>query len=578
MKKNKRLNFIFTLIIITVNLSIFLPSMKGDFLWDDKYFITENPHISAPHFLKKFLVTPFGGFSGTDENSIRLDRSRQFYRPLTSLSYWLDRKTWGFNPAGFHLTNILIQILNTIIIYFILQNLGLNILTSLFSTLLFSVFPFHFENVSWISGRTDLLSFLFASISILFFLKFLKKNHYLSLAFSSFFYLCSLLSKENTIFLFFIFFFILYASKPRFKDSAIPMIPFVFSFLLWFILRNIAMGSPGYEPSGRTLFDFFSTIGFYSLRLFFPFLLSLTVDSYKVFNNVLLQIFGGIITMLFLISAILLLIKKLKNTSPALAFVSYYLLLLPSVVIIFASSTASYIAWRFLYLPSALFLTCLAFILLKKMKLGPVSIVLLSLLFLFYAVEMYPKNKIYGKDETDFWLSFKDTSRENLLARFNVGVTYLPRDEKKAMEIFNSILSQKEHHLYSRYEVKIYEDLFQYFTFKKNFNMAEKYFNKLIKLRKEQSQHFYFIYAFFLAFKGKISEGEKIVVEMLNFFPKNHLVLIYSAKFYIIIKNYEKASTLLTRDYDLFPTRETYKLLQKLKEEKNQGVFSSQRQ
>jgi tetratricopeptide (TPR) repeat protein len=101
--------------------------------------------------------------------------------------------------------------------------------------------------------------------------------------------------------------------------------------------------------------------------------------------------------------------------------------------------------------------------------------------------------------------------------------------------------------------------------------MAEKYFNKLIKLRKEQSQHFYFIYAFFLAFNGKISEGEKIVVEMLNFFPRNHLVLLYSAKFYIIIKNYEKASELLTRDYDLFPTRETFKLLQKLKEEKKEG-------
>jgi tetratricopeptide (TPR) repeat protein len=210
------------------------------------------------------------------------------------------------------------------------------------------------------------------------------------------------------------------------------------------------------------------------------------------------------------------------------------------------------------------------------MKFRPVSIVFLSLLFLFYAVEMYPKNKIFGKNETDFWLSFKDTSRENLLARFNVGVTYLPRDEKKAMEIFNSILSQKEHHLYSRYEEKIYEDLFQYFTFKKNFNMAEKYFNTLIKLRRDQSQHFYFIYAFFLAFKGEISEGEKIVVEMLNFFPQNHLVLLYSAKFYIIIKNNEKASELLTRDYNLFPTRETFKLLQKLMEEKNQGAFSSQ--
>jgi len=46
--------------------------------------------------------------------------------------------------------------------------------------------------------------------------------------------------------------------------------------------------------------------------------------------------------------------------------------------------------------------------------------------------------------------------------------------------------------------------------------MAEKYFNKLIKLRREQSQHFYFIYAYLLAFKGKISDGEQNVAEMLK--------------------------------------------------------------
>ena len=98
--------------------------------------------------------------------------------------------------------------------------------------------------------------------------------------------------------------------------------------------------------------------------------------------------------------------------------------------------------------------------------------------------------------------------------------------------------------------------------------MAEKYFNKLIKLRRDQSQNFYFLYAYFLAFKGEISDGEKIVTEMLRLFPENHLVLIHSAKFYITIKDNEKASELLTKDYNLFPTRETYKLLQELKKKR----------
>jgi len=573
LKQNKRLNFVFFLILITVNLAVFLPSMNGDFLWDDKYFISDNPYILAPHFLKNFLITPFGGLSGMDENSIRLDRSRQFYRPLSSLSYWLDCKIWGFNPAGFHLTNILIHTMNTVILYFILLNLGLSRITSFFSSLLFSVFPLHFENVSWISGRTDLLSFLFASLSVLFFLKFLKRKNYGLLTLSSLLYLCSLFAKENNIFLIVIYFFILYTREPKLKNSVISMTPLVLSSLTWVILRSVALGFRTFEYSGRTLFDFFSAIGFYSLRLLFPFHLSFTVDSYEVFKNISYQILGGIITLLFIATAILLLRKRLKDTKPFLVLFSFYLLLLPSVVFIFSSSTASFVAWRFLYFPSALFLSYLVYILFKKIKYKSIPIVLVLLMCLFYTVEIYPKNNIFGKNETDFWLSFKNIDREDLIAKFNIGITCLPKDEKKAMDIFNNILiTQKEHHFYKKYEAKIYEGLAQYHTFKKDFEMAEKHFNKLREIRRHQSQHFYFTYANFLAFQGKFSDGEKIVTGMLNLFPENHLVLFHSAIFYMIVEDYEKATELLTKDYRLFPTRETLKFLQKLEEERKSAL------
>jgi len=572
LKQEKRLNFVILLILITVNLAVFLPSMNGDFLWDDKYFISDNPYILAPHFLQNLLITPFGGLSGMDENSIRLDRSRQFYRPFSSLSYWLDLKIWGFNPAGFHLTNILFHIANTIILYFILLNLGLRKTVSFLSSLLFSLFPFHFENVSWISGRTDLLSFLFASLSVLFFIKFLKRKNYVLLILSSCLYLFSLLSKESNIFLIVIYFFILYLREPKLKNSVIHTIPFVLSFLVWLILRSIALGSRTFVYSGRTLIDFLSTIGFYFFRIVFPFRLSFTVDSYQVFQNVFYQILGGIITLLFTVSAVLLLTKRSKDQKHILAFFSFYLLLLPSVVIIFASSTITFIAWRFLYLPSALFLSYLVYILFKKIKVKAVPVAAAALLCVFYTAEMYPKNKVFGKNETDFWLSFKNIEREDLIARFNIGVTYLPKDENKAMNIFNNIFSQKEHPFYKKYESKIYEDLAQYFTFKKNFPMAEKYFNKLREIRRHQSQHFYFTYANFLAFQEKTQEGEKVVTGMLNLFPENHLVLFHSAIFYMLIENYEKASELLEKDYRLFPTRETLKFLKKLEEERKNAL------
>jgi len=44
--------------------------------------------------------------------------------------------------------------------------------------------------------------------------------------------------------------------------------------------------------------------------------------------------------------------------------------------------------------------------------------------------------------------------------------------------------------------------------------------------------------------------------------------LINSAKFYVIIEDYQKAFDILKKDYKLFPTKEAAMLLQKLKEEK----------
>jgi len=546
--------------------------MNGDFLWDDKYFISDNPYILAPDFLQNLLITPFGGLSGMDENSISLDRSRQFYRPFSSLSYWLDLKIWSFNPAGFHLTNILLHMINTIILYFLLLNIGFSRMASFLSSLLFSLFPFHFENVSWISGRTDLLSFLFASLSVLLFIKFLKRKNYVLLILSSCLYLFSLLSKESNIFLIVIYFFIIYLRERKFKATVIPTIPSVLSFLAWLILRSIALGSRAIVFSGRTLIDFLSTIGYYLFRLVLPFNLSFTVDSYQVFQNAFYQILGGIMTLLFIAATILILIKKPKDPKHGLVLFSFYLLLLPSVVIIFFSSTVTFIAWRFLYLPSALFLSYLVFILFNKINIKAVPIFVIALLCVLYAVEIYPKNKVFGNNETDFWLSFKKIEREDLIARFNIGVTYLPLDENKAMHVFNNIFSQKEHPFYKKYEAKIYEDLAQYYTFKKDFEAAEKYFNKLRQIRKHQSQHFYFTYANFLAFQGKILDGEGIVTGMLDLFPENHLILFHSAVFYMLIENYEKASELLQKDYRLFPTRETLRFLKKLEEEKKKRL------
>jgi len=563
LEKGKRLSLIFILILMSLNLAVYLPSLEGDFVWDDSYFISENPHLLGANFLKKFMFMPFGGVSGEDENSRYLDRILQFYRPFTSLSYWIDYKLWGLNPAGFHLTNIIIHILNCFVLYFVLLKLGLRREISFLASLLHSVFPLHFENVSWISGRTDLLSFLCIGISTLFFLKFLRNEKWLFLAMSSIFYFSSLLCKENVILFPLLYLLIYLRQKVSVKGSLFLSLPFLTFFFIWFVFRRVALGSLSIEYSGRSIWDFLSTSGFYVFKTFFPYNLSVSVDSYRIFKSIPLRILGIISFLLFLYVAVKLMMK-VRGEPAKLVYFSYFLLLLPATILIFSGLTLSFVSWRFMYLPSALFVSYLVSFIFRKIKGKIIALSLIILIFFTYVLEIYPKNRLFGKEEAEFWLSIEDVEKEDLIFKFNIAQKNLIHDENKALQMFNEILSnQKKHHLYDLFKIKIYEELASHYTFKREFEKAEEYFSYLAKMPK--SQYSYFIYAYFLLFQGKIQEGERIVSGMLELFPENYLVLLHAARFYNLKKDYQKSIELLEKNYVLFPNKKVLRLIEEMK-------------
>lgn len=538
--------------------------MSGDFLWDDKYFISENPAVMGSGFLHDFWRSPFGGFSGTDENSLRLDCERQFYRPLTSLSYWLDFKIWGLNPAGFHLTNILLQTANCLILLFLLMHIGLDSAASFMAALLFSVFPVHFENVAWISGRTDLLSFLFGAVSSLFFVLYLEKKRSVSLGLSVAFYLAGILSKENILFLPALFLVLLWRKKARTKELIAPSAAFSLSILIWLLLRRLAFGAVSFALSGRSLSDFLGAVGFYSARMVWPFDLSVSVDSDPVFRNEAYVGLGVLLIMLVMVSVLHVLDRRRRAFGPFFLSLAYFLLLLPSVAVVFSSLSISLLAWRFLYFPSVVFVIALSYILLRKVKPRAIGHVFLGLLAIGYAAETYPKSRLFGRDEAGFWLGIKKVEREDLVAQFNIGVNTLPRNETRALEIFDRILARKEHPLYPFVSIRTYEELAIYFAFQRDFVKAEHWFDTLIRLRGGQSLHSTLNYSYYLAFSGRREEGERIIQDLLARYPQNHDVLTRAAKFYLIVKDYAKAKELYGKDYSLFRNEQTKRYLEEL--------------
>jgi len=554
------------LALVAINLAVFMPALSGDFIWDDKYFVADNQLILGPNFFKQVLLTPYGGPAGFDENSLILGRAINFYRPLTSLSYWIDHKIWGLNPAGFHLSNILIHSIAAIILYLILKLWGWDYLWAFMTSLLFLVFPPHFENVAWISGRTDLVCFSFGALSIFFASLFLKKMSFFWLITSSIFFLCSLLSKETAILLPIIFFVFFWLKEKSILKSFYKGLIFLPAFLIWFLLRQYTLGTENLKFTERNFADFVATLGFYVSRTIYPFNMSVTVDSQRVFDNKLYLIVGsGFILALFVLSVV----YYSKRTGMALCIwiISYLVLLLPSIIIIFLPSTVSYIGWRFLYWPSAAALIGLMYFAKKLIRNKFAVLILVIILACFYTIELYPRAALFGKNEKDFWLAIKDIENEDILARFNIGFQYLSIDEEKALGIFENIINDRHHHMHDACEMRIYEELAEFYTFKKDFEKAKRYFDFLFRKRPVQSLHTYFNYSYFLAFQGQKEKGEKYINEMLRLFPENHLVLVHTANFYLLLKDYSKAMEYFIKDYKLFPNEKTKMFLAQIEAE-----------
>ncbi|HKS54701.1 MAG TPA: tetratricopeptide repeat protein [Steroidobacteraceae bacterium] len=89
----------------------------------------------------------------TTDLGVLLERLPHGLRPLTRLSYFLDARLYGMQPAGFLSTNLLLHAI-TVLLVFALARRRLDNFAALAAALLFAVQPANAEVVAYISGRS----------------------------------------------------------------------------------------------------------------------------------------------------------------------------------------------------------------------------------------------------------------------------------------------------------------------------------------------------------------------------------------------------------------------------------------
>ena len=148
-------NRIAVAVLLVAGLAPFLNAFGNGFVWDDRPLIVDNPYVQDVRLLKEGLLSDF--WRVLEDPS----RFRSYYRPVTTLTYFLDYAVWGQQPAGYHVTNVLWHLVNVLLVYWVALSLSLERESALVASVLFAVHAVHTESVTWISGRTDVIACAF---------------------------------------------------------------------------------------------------------------------------------------------------------------------------------------------------------------------------------------------------------------------------------------------------------------------------------------------------------------------------------------------------------------------------------
>ena len=132
-----------------MGLAAFLPAVDNHFVgYDDPLYVTANAAVQRGITWEGTLWA----FSSTEAAN---------WHPLTWLSHMLDCQLYGLNPAGHHLTNLLLHALNTVLAFVVLHRMTGATWRSFFVAALFGLHPLRVESVAWVAERKDVLSTTF---------------------------------------------------------------------------------------------------------------------------------------------------------------------------------------------------------------------------------------------------------------------------------------------------------------------------------------------------------------------------------------------------------------------------------
>lgn len=149
----KWVGWCFSAALIAIVFLAYKPCWHGTWLLDDDLLLLDNPVLKPGGLLR-----------------IWVPGSYLNYWPLTYSLYWIQFQLWGLHSLGYHLVNIALHVISSLLLWRVLRRL--RIPGAWLAAAIFALHPVNAESVAWVAELKGALALALALVSVLFYLDF----------------------------------------------------------------------------------------------------------------------------------------------------------------------------------------------------------------------------------------------------------------------------------------------------------------------------------------------------------------------------------------------------------------------
>ncbi len=455
-----RLRILIILALTLVTSAAYWPVLGNGFVnFDDDRYVYDNPRVQDG------LST--GGLAWAFRSTTNAN-----WHPLTWISHMIDCQIWKLNPLGHHLTNLLLHLANTVLLFTLFVRLTGFTWRSAFVAALFAVHPLHVESVAWVAERKDVLSTLFFLLTLMAYVRYSERPDVKRYALVTALFVFGLMAKPMLVTVPLVMLMLDYwpirrlarqmdrknGPRPAVRRLLVERIPlFALTLASCVVTMHVQRAGGAFNSTeGVALSDRLSTVaagyGAYIIKMLWPVELGV-IYPYPAGGVPAWQVAGSLL--LFL--GISVLAWMTRRTRPYLAFgwLWFVVTLLPVIGIVQVGS--QFIADRYTYIPLIGLFVAISWgigdLLRRQDRLISVTAAPAAILILLLAAGTFAQSR-HWKDGYTLFTHTLSVAAPSASAHTNLGIACAERgDQDAAIEHYRKALELDPNHANARFNL-----------------------------------------------------------------------------------------------------------------------------